>query len=789
MFLSAPSRGRLLRTSFWLVLGGFCLSSYATPPQNHVAQQVPATGQHANTSSQEPPPTAAILPAPSAGRAVVPHQQARPLTPAEHPPQPASQQVLRTDYDRPMHNKSPRLRMMQAQAAANCDTAAFASASGSRLVSLVKSSTVACLNTLYSVTGTQAGWIFSEAKMVTIADALRASAATYAGNNSDHILQLIEFLRAGYYVQYYNPTDVGTYGTALKYAIEPALNTFVANPHFTDVNEQHGQVLSEFVILIDSAGENANQLNTVMGLLNRYNSSYHAYYYMMSAVNNVFTVLFRGHYNADFVAAVQNDPTVAETLSNFIRRNAAEAGTDNEYLLANAAREMARFLQYPNIAATVRPLVRTVLNRYAMTGPGASIWVASAATAYYYDKSNCSYYGICNFKTQLAQTVLPIHYTCSPTLKLRAESLTSAQITHVCNEVMGETSYFHQKLQDNGTPVANDYNTTLELVIFKSSTDYATYSGAIFGNSTNNGGIYLEGDPSNPANQPRFIAYQAEWLKPTFEVWNLTHEYVHYLDGRFDMYGAFSDYTTVPSVWWMEGLAEYISYSYRGIPYPEAIADAGTRQYALSTIFGNDYSSGEERVYRWGYLAVRYMFERQHAQVNTMLGYFRPGNYSGYASWLSSIRYSHDTDWDSWLTCLSNGNGDTSACGGSTQPPPNNPPSGGECTNPDQRVLGDGCRRSGLSVSRSGDTNWFYIYVPAGTTHLHIETGGGTGNADLYVSGSGWPTPSNYDSKSTHAGNAESVDIPQPRTGTYYYISVRAAAPYSGVYVSADLSP
>ncbi|PPJ44561.1 peptidase, partial [Rhizobium sp. KAs_5_22] len=84
------------------------------------------------------------------------------------------------------------------------------------------------------------------------------------------------------------------------------------------------------------------------------------------------------------------------------------------------------------------------------------------------------------------------------------------------------------------------------------------YAGAIFGIDTNNGGMYLEGDPSAPGNQARFIAYEAEWLRPTFEIWNLTHEYVHYLDGRFDMWGDFQAAMQQKTVWWVEGFAEYL---------------------------------------------------------------------------------------------------------------------------------------------------------------------------------------------------------------------------------------
>lgn len=723
--------------------------------------------------------------APIASKAVstqtIRHQQARPLTPSERAPQPASRDHLFVDYDRPLRDKSGR--MLRTRATPTCDVNALAAASGSNLVSLVRNASVdGCINTLFNVTGSNAGQLFGEAKMVTIADALRTDSVSYAGDDRTGTLQLILFLRAGYYVQFYDSTDVGSYGTALKNAIRPALDAFVANSHFHDVNDQHGAVLSEFVTLIDSAGENAHQLPTLRDLLDRYNASYHPYYNMMAAVNGVFSVLFRGHQNADFVSAVQASPSILTSLSGFISRNAAEAGTANEYLLSNAGRELARFVQYGTLAPTVRPLVGSILNSYSMTGRGASIWVATADTVDYLDHANCSYYGICDFKTRLAAAVLPISHDCSPTIHLRAQALTSSQIDQVCTSVINEADFFHQKVADNSTPVANDDNTRLELDIFHSSSDYSTYAGVIFGNDTNNGGIYLEGDPSDPANQPRFIAYEAEWLRPAFEVWNLTHEYVHYLDGRFDMYGDFNDYIAVPSVWWMEGLAEYMSYSYRGIPYPEAIADAGTRQFPLSTVFANDYNSGEERVYRWGYLAVRYMFEKQPADVGSILGYFRPGNYTGYASYLQSIRYNHDSDWNNWLTCLNTNQGDTASCGGGSQPPP---PSLPECSG-NASVLQEGCQRSNVAAGRAGDAQYFYIYLPANAAPLTFATTGGTGNADLYVSGSHWPSTASYDQRSVNSGNQESITVTPPAAGGYYYVAVIARTPYSGVALSVQ---
>ena len=545
-------------------------------------------------------------------------------------------------------------------ALAACDTALFAGASGMALVDAVRASSSDCVNTLFGVTGTTAGAIFSESKMITIANAFASAAATYDGTNAAGTLQMVMFLRAGYYVNYYDGASTGAYGAALKSAIRAALDAFVNNRNFGLVNDAHGETLAEFVTLVDSASENARYLNSVVKrLLNAFDSTAAASWWMTAATNNAFTVLFRGHQNADFQALVKADASIVDTLYNFASSHFDLLGTDDGYLVANAGRELGRFLQYADNTA-VKPLARarakSLVERSSITGASAALWVGLGEQVDYYDKANCAYYNLCDFKTRLATEVLPISHSCSPTLRLRAQSLSRAQLNEACTIVGGEESYFHAAVKSGAVPVANDNNAQLEMVVFASSQDYGTYAGAIYGIDTNNGGMYLEGSPDVAGNQPRFIAYQAEWLLPKFEIWNLTHEYIHYLDGRFDMYGDFNAAMSVNSVWWVEGFAEYMSYGYRNVSYDAAKAQAAAGTYALSTIFRNDYNSGQTRVYNWGYLAVRYLFEKQRAKVSNVLGYFRPGNYSGYATYMNgaAMGTSMDADFRNWLPCVNN---------------------------------------------------------------------------------------------------------------------------------------
>ena len=723
------------------------------------------------------------------------HVQQRPLTWDERPPLPSSREHLYRDYDKPARGSAARL---------GCDDTIFAGVSGAALVTAVKSASTSCINALFSIDGALGAQVFPEAKMTTIANAILADAPAYPGNNTTSMLQLVLYLRAGYYVQYGYPAQVGTYGATLRNAIRPALAAFVANSHFQDVNDAHGAVLSEFVILIDSSGENAQQLNTVRGILDRYGPSYHASWYMKSAVNSVFTVLFRGHYLADFQTLVQGSGIgVLDTLADFIARNkAADIGSNREYILQNAAGELGRFLQYGgSFHTTLHPKVKGVLDGLTIGGPGGGIYVRLASVADWYDNAHCAYFNLCTFAQDLEAQVLPAANArdCSSTLRVRSQALTSTQLDTVCSVVGNEEGYFHTQAQTNNVPVANDNNTKLEMVIFHSSSDYETYSGVIFGNDTNNGGIYLEGDPSVPGNQARFLAYEAEWLRPTFDVWNLTHEYIHYLDGRFNWHGRFADYpmdAPASAIWYIEGFAEYISYSYRNLVNADAVSEAGNPDtFTLAQLFDTEYSTDYTRTYQWGYLATRFMFERHRDQITSLYALTRVGSYSpGYANWLNPIRTAHNTEFRAWLVCYAANNGDTATCNGA-QPDQifaddfgdaNVTPPVAECTHADVRQLDNGCKRSNLTAAASNTRLYLLILVPAGKTSMTFTMSGGTGDADIYYRGSTWPSDTQFDQAPLLNGNDEIVTVANPAQGWHYLMLKPKTTSFDGVQVSAS---
>ena len=266
-----------------------------------------------------------------------------------------------------------------------------------------------------------------------------------------------------------------------------------------------------------------------------------------------------------------------------------------------------------------------------------------------------------SLKNAQVDQILSQQHRCSDSLTLRSAALTPTQQQAACEQLAAIEQRFHQLFQTAGKPVKHDHNSMLRANIYASKQQYTEFAGQHFQMPTDNGGMYLEGLPDQPGNQAEFVAYQRE----QGQVWNLSHEFVHYLDGRFNLYGDFCATlhdshappencpTPAPDtpylVWWTEGMAEYVAH---GADNPEALKLAANQTFKLSELFHTGYerNHGSERIYRWGYLATRYLLEQQRPKIDKMLTLLRNGDYPRYQALVRSWGTSMDQGFSLWLT-------------------------------------------------------------------------------------------------------------------------------------------
>ncbi|CAM4253700.1 collagenase [Pseudoalteromonas maricaloris] len=721
---------------------------------------------------------------------------------------------------------TPLLQAMavsQSEAIAACDLNSLASASSSQIVTEIKQQGTSCINALFSADSSIQTQVFTSDKMYAAAQNAKSLSQSYSGNGSADLETLYLFIRAGFYVEFYN--DQVTFATWVKPAVKDALDAFVGNSHFYDDNDAHGKVLGEAITTMDSSELQGHYLPVVKAWLSKWNESYAQKWNMRSAVNGIFTILYRGQWNDNFVALVKNDQQLVSLLGSFTAQTWM-VNSDSEYLIINAASELARLKLYNGAAIqeSVDTQLTALFSRYNSYGFGDGVWLAAADVATYY--ADCGQFGICNFDKELESKVLSQQHSCSDTIKIRAQALTAQQLTSACQTMEAEEGRFHTMLETGRLPVADDNNDFLQVNIFNSSADYKKYAKAIFKISTDNGGMYLEGNPSDVNNVANFVAYEASYAKPDHYIWNLEHEYVHYLDGRFDLYGDFNA-PTKPIVWWSEGVAEYIANLNDNQAAIDTIKDGSV--YTLAEIFSTTYDGfDQDRIYRWGYLGVRFLYEKHLDEVLAMRQETRQANWNAYQARMDRLASQYQSEFVQWCNEL--------AAGGQNNAPTSevNGPYSGDVNqailfssqgsvDPDGDVLtylwrfGDGSQsneanpthsyvqageyqisltvsdpsglnhtsntvatvsattsnklQSGVPVAVAGEQDEqvaFSIDVAAGTDKLVISTSGGTGDADLYLKLGSAPTFSEYDCRPYQSGNEEVCEITTPAAGTYY---------------------
>ncbi|QYJ97578.1 collagenase [Shewanella alkalitolerans] len=244
--------------------------------------------------------------------------------------------------------------------------------------------------------------------------------------------------------------------------------------------------------------------------------------------------------------------------------------------------------------------------------------------------------------------VLPIRHQCSDSLYILAQDLTPDELSISCTKLTSQEANFHRLLETQHQPTANDNNDALQVVAFKNWSQYNAYGQLLFDIGTDNGGMYIEGTPSNPDNQASFFAYRQFWIAPEFAIWNLNHEYVHYLDGRFVKYGGFGHFPR-KLVWWSEGLAEYVSKGNDNPSTLKVIKAKFDEAPDLKTIFATEYKDGLDRTYKWSYMAIRFLAEHHPKELVRLSHYLKTDYFEGYEKLLDELT-EQQSAFSNWLT-------------------------------------------------------------------------------------------------------------------------------------------
>lgn len=627
--------------------------------------------------------------------------------------------------------------------------------------SRVANSDYECMRTWFSPSLEQADVVFSTMSVSRITGGLKKAIEAYKGTKeqAQQIYYLGEFIKAAYKNRHDTfAKKLQPFPSELSVDIANTIQQFLRSPYALTEGREQQEALASMLIVVDSIRQLAIAAPDVFAILDSFSADKSDSYYYRKAINNIFVAMAGHSQTKAFYDVIESDSSYIHRLSSFMTNNEWAIGTDSEQLLGNAARELARLVKTED-AETKKVVVDTLdslLKRYPLGGKSDRIWVGIAEMVDAYASDYLEQLGLSNSKSVLKQRIMTFSYDCRGPARILAQEMTEAQAITSCETLNLKEDDFHQTVNTGYQPVADDHSDSVDIIVFKTKSDYSTYSSFLFDNTTNNGGQFLERDPSKQGNVPRFVAYQNGW-DDDFSILNLEHEYVHYLDGRFNQYGDFHDTMREGSiVWWLEGFAEYMHYKE---DYNAALVLGKEKTHTLADVFSTNYSDGLNRVYRWGYLAVRFMIEKHPEDVTELLGYSRTGQYKEWVKLLERLGPAYNTEFHSWLDEVTKDIDDS----GISQPKPKEKPKKIE--------LNTSIQVNGKKFSET----LFFVDVSESYNQLEVSISG-TGDADLYACYDKVCHYFEYEwSNYTHGSN-ETISIPKNEDGSIkmgqYYFSI-----------------
>ncbi|MFF0431044.1 collagenase [Streptomyces sp. NPDC004327] len=498
-----------------------------------------------------------------------------------------------------------------------------------------------CLRNLVWTWDARLAPVMSDAHVQAVSRRISALAASHDGRNTSHLEEMFTYLHAVAYQDYSRPeidiTDAPTVD-----AMRRAIADFAGAARTFDVTAANARTLREALYAGSAPGLRQHQLGTIVKVLATMDAAHTATNRdadwagaALAALSVNYLGVYPGNQDAAFQAAAKADPAYRATFKAFAGYTHLK-GTANAWVVRDALSEYGRFGQIAGLQdATVADLGGLLPTVESNFGYGSEQWGKVVTWLNYFDA--CAPYGVC--KADIEKRLFPNTYSYdNGGIKVRTalDRATVDQLYYASKQVKAQ---YHRVLGTD-EPLAGDPNSTLNIVLYASRSDYEIYHPLLTGYSTNNGGIYIENGATFYTYQRRVPQDSSLTLEELFR-----HEYTHYLNGRWAVPGFFGegpwyqgDRTTAMD----EGTAEFFDGSTRdnGIAVRKSLvrgiindtAGGGPRMNVRQLLHAT-YDGDGFRFYNYAGTFFEFLWTERPGLLREMYTHLRANDVAGYDAW------------------------------------------------------------------------------------------------------------------------------------------------------------
>ncbi|HCL4436573.1 TPA: collagenase [Clostridium botulinum] len=481
-------------------------------------------------------------------------------------------------------------------------------------------------------------------RVQALIDGLYEKASTYTSTDDKGIDTLVEILRSGFYLGFYNDSLKYLNDRSFQDKCIPAMLAIENNKDFRLGEKGQDTVINALGKLIGNASCNAEVVNKTVPILEQYYREMNKYPRDKLKADAVYSLMKEINYDISEYAYDHNirdgkntpwsskiDPFI-NTISKFA--GISKVTEDNGWIINNGIYYTSKFAIYhssPSIPHSVIDKCLEILPAYSEQYYFA---VERIKEDFNSKDSKGNVIDIDKLLEDGKKHYLPKTYTFdNGKMIIKAgDKVDESKIQRLYWASKEVKSQFHRIIGNDKPLEAGNADDVLTMVIYNSPEEYKL-NRTLYGYSVDNGGIYIEGIGT-------FFTYERTPEESIYSLEELfRHEFTHYLQGRYLVPGLFNegDFYKGNSgriTWFEEGSAEFFAGSTRTSVLPRKSMVGGLSQnpkerFSADKILHSKYDDGWE-FYKYGYAFSDYMYNNNKKLFSDLVSTMKNNDVKGY---------------------------------------------------------------------------------------------------------------------------------------------------------------
>ncbi|MCR8846142.1 collagenase [Paenibacillus sp. SC116] len=484
-----------------------------------------------------------------------------------------------------------------------------------------------------------------EARFQAIVDQLAASGTSFTTEDEKGINTLVEVLRSGYYLAFYNEGLSKLNTAAYREKVMPAITAITQNPAFTWGTEVQNKVIGSTGKMISNSTVDVDTINRLTEVVKQFvdrvdvlandNIAANSYFSLIDGVGyNLMWRMDDKSHEASFKGAIDGYLEQFFRLSQYGPRS-----EDHVWLTNNAIYFTGALGRYYSDPTQANRILTDVMKKESALSELYFEAAAQIEQHYAQVDANGKQVNIDALKQAGKDKYLPKKtvFDEGKVVFKTGGNLSDDQIQRLywaAKEV--EAQFFRVTGNDKALEPGN-VDDVLTVVIYNNPDEYRMNK-YLYGYETNNGGIYIEGDGT-------FFTYDRTAEQSIYSLEELfRHEVTHYLQGRYGVPGGWGQgqlYDGGRMPWFEEGGAEFFAGATRleGIKPRKSVVsniknDRGTH-FTVSDTVNAKY--GTWNFYNYSFALYDYLYNNDMMQLDRIHTAIRSGSAEAYNEQLTYI--------------------------------------------------------------------------------------------------------------------------------------------------------